>query len=187
MRTLSVFDFLSLNGFYKGPNGDISWNRHEPDKEEAEFSREGAGSGSTLLFGRVTYEMMASFWPTEQAAKMDAVVAKGMNDTEKIVFSRTMKTAAWSNTRIVSGDIVTEVRKMKQSPGKGMTILGSGSIVTQFAAAGLIDQFQFMIDAVAIGAGTPVFSGIPAPIKLKLTGTRTFKSGTVLLTYVPES
>ncbi len=185
MRLLNVFDFLSLNGFYKGPNGDISWNRHS--EEEAEFSREGASSGSTLLFGRVTYEMMASFWPTAAAQKMDPVVANGMNATEKIVFSRTMKNATWSNTRIVSGDIVAEVRKMKEGPGKGMTILGSGSIVTQFAAAGLIDQFQFMIYPVAIGAGTSVFSGIPAPLKLKLTASRVFKSGAVLLTYVPET
>jgi dihydrofolate reductase len=185
MRMLNVFNFLSLNGFYKGVNGDIGWHRH--GEEEAEFSREGAGSGSTLLFGRVTYEMMAGFWPSEQARQMDAAVAAGMNATEKIVFSRTLETAAWNNTRVVSGDIVAEVRRMKASPGKGMTILGSGSIVTQFAAAGLIDQFQFMIDAVAIGAGTPVLQGIPAPIKLKLTGTRTFKSGSVLLTYVPEA
>ena len=185
MRTLSVFNFLSLNGFYKGPSGDIGWHRH--GEEEAEFSREGAGSGSTLLFGRVTYEMMAGFWPSEQAKQMDAAVAAGMNATEKIVFSRTLKQAAWNNTRVVGGDIVAEMRKMKQGAGKGMTILGSGTIVTQFAAAGLIDQFQFMIDAVALGAGTPVLSGIPAPIRLTLTGTRTFKSGTVLLTYVPES
>jgi dihydrofolate reductase len=87
----------------------------------------------------------------------------------------------------VSGDISAEVRKMKQGAGPGMTILGSGSIITQFAAAGLIDQYQFMIDPIAIGAGTPVLSGIPAPLKLKLTGTRTFKSGSVLLTYVPET
>jgi dihydrofolate reductase len=183
MRLLNVFNFLSLNGFYKGPNGDIGWHRH--GEEESEFSREGAGSGSTLLFGRVTYEMMAGFWPSEQAQKMDAVVAAGMNATEKIVFSRTLKKAEWNNTRIVSGDIVAEIHKMKQGAGPGMTILGSGSIITQFAAAGLIDQYQFMIDPIAIGAGTPVLSGIPAPLKLKLTGTRTFKSGVVLLTYAP--
>jgi dihydrofolate reductase len=185
MRLLNAFNFLSLNGFYKGPNGDIGWHRH--GEEESEFSREGAGSGSTLLFGRVTYEMMAGFWPSEQAKQMDAVVAAGMNATEKIVFSRTLKKAEWNNTRIVSGDIIAEVRKMKQGAGPGMTILGSGSIITQFAAAGLIDQFQFMIDAVAIGGGTPMLQGIPVPIKFKLTGTRTFKSGSVLLTYVPET
>ncbi len=119
---------------------------------------------------------------------MDAVVANGMNAAEKVVFSRTLKTASWQNTRIVSGDIAAEVRKMKSGAGKGMTILGSGSIVSQLAAAGLIDQFQFMIDAVALGAGTPVLQGIPNPIKLKLTDTRVFKkSGTVLLTYAPEA
>jgi dihydrofolate reductase len=183
MRKLSIFNFTTLNGFYKGLNEDINWHRH--GGEESAFSEEGAQSGNTLLFGRVTYEMMASFWPTPMAHQSFPVVADGMNKTEKIVFSRTLKKAEWNNTKVISENIIEEVKKMKQSSGKGMTILGSGSILTQFAEHGLIDEYQFMIDPVALGDGTPIFKGLTNKLDLKLTSTKTFKSGVVLVCYVP--
>jgi dihydrofolate reductase len=183
MRRLSVFNFVTLNGFYKGPEGDISWHRH--GEEESAFSVEGLRSGNMLLFGRVTYEMMAGFWPTPEAYKSAPAVAEGMNNAEKIVFSRTLKKAAWKNTTLVNGEIVEAVKKLKQSPGKDMTILGSGSIVSQFADQDLIDDFQIMVDPVAIGDGTPIFKDIRHKLDLRLTGTRTFKSGVVLLSYQP--
>jgi dihydrofolate reductase len=184
MRTLSAFSFITLNGLFQGPAGDISWHRH--GAEESEYAAEGAESGSTLLFGRVTYQMMASFWPTPMALEREPVVANGMNNADKIVFSRTLKKAEWNNTKVVSGDIVEEMKKMKQMSGKGMTILGSGSIVTQFAEHGLIDEYQIMVDPVVIGNGTPIFNDIKRKLNLKLTQTRTFKSGVVLLCYEPE-
>lgn len=182
MRKLSVFNFITLNGFYKGINGDISWHKHGGE-EEGEYSKEAANSGSTLLFGRVTYEMMAAFWPTPQAAQAFPEVAVGMNKAEKIVFSRTLDKADWNNTRIIKDNIVDEVRKLKQMPGVGITILGSGSIVTQLVEQGLIDEYQVMIDPVAIGEGTPMFKGLSRNLELKLTSSRTFKSGVVLLIY----
>jgi dihydrofolate reductase len=180
MRKLSVFNFTTLNGFYKGANDDISWHKHGGDEG---FAAEGAGSGSTLVFGRVTYEMMNRFWPTPEALAAMPEVAKGMNAAEKIVFSNTLKTASWNNTRIVKGDIIEEMKKLKQQPGAGLTILGSGSIVTQFAEHGLIDNFMLMVDPVAIGEGTSLFKGLTHPLELKLTDTRTFKNGMVLLNY----
>ena len=184
MRKVTVFNFVTLNGYYKGPNGDISWHK-DNDPEKNEYAAEGLKSGSTLLFGRVTYEMMASFWPTPDAIKFDPVMAEGMNNADKIVFSRTLKKAAWNKTRIVKDNIVEEVMKMKQVPGKDMTILGSGSIITQFAEEGLIDEYQFMVDPVVLGDGTPIFMNIRHPLELKLTSSRTFKSGVVLLCYQP--
>lgn len=183
MRKLSVFNFITLNGYYKGPNEDTSWHKH--GAEENEYAAEGAGSGSILLFGRVTYEMMAGFWPTPEAQKMFPQVAAGMNNADKIVFSSTLKKAAWKNTRLVSSNITDEIKKMKQTSGKDMTLLGSGSILTQFAEEGLIDEYQFMVDPVALGDGTPIFRNIKHNIDLKLTTTRTFKSGVVLLCYEP--
>ena len=180
---LSAFNFITLNGFYKGPNEDISWHRH--GGEEAAFSLEGLGSGSTLLFGRVTYEMMARFWPTPVAMETMLEVAAGMNNADKIVFSRTLKKADWHNTRLVRDNIIEEVGRSKAVPGKDMTILGSGSIVTQFADAGLIDEYMFMVDPVALGEGTPAFNGLKQKLDVTLTGTRTFESGTVLLSYRP--
>lgn len=183
MRRLTVFNFVTLNGYYKGPNGDISWHRH--GAEENEYAAEGLKSGSTLLFGRVTYELMASYWPTPVAIKNDPIVAEGMNKADKIVFSRTLKKAEWNNSRLVKDNIEEEIKKMKQMPGKDMTLLGSGSIVTQFAEQGLIDEYQIMVDPVVLGEGTSIFHGITHKLDLKLTTTRTFGSGVVLLCYQP--
>jgi len=184
MRKLSVFNFISLDGFYKGINEDISWHRH--GKEEAEFSAESLQSNSILLFGRVTYEMMVNFWPTQMAMETLPEVATGMNNAEKIVFSKTLKRAEWNNTKLIGNNIIDEIKKLKQLPGKDMTILGSGSILTQFAKAGLIDEYQFMIDPVVLGKGTQIFNGIKEKLDLDLTNTRIFKSGTVLLCYQPK-
>jgi dihydrofolate reductase len=183
MRKVNVFNFITLNGFYKGPQGEIDWHKH--GKEENEYAAEGLKSESTLLFGRTTYEMMAGYWPTPMALQNDPVVAKGMNNAKKIVFSRSLKKAEWKNTTIVKDNLVEEIKKMKKMSGKDMTILGSGSIVTQCAEHGLIDEYQIMIDPVVIGSGTPIFNNITHQLNLKLTATRTFKSGVVLLLYQP--
>jgi len=181
MRTIRSFNFITLNGFFAGPGGDLSWHRH--GEEEAAYAEEGVKGGSILLFGRITYQMMASYWPTPMAAQALPVVAEGMNRAEKIVFSRTLAKADWKNTRIMKGDIKQEIGKLKQTPGKDMTILGSGSIVRQFAEWGLIDEYQLMIDPVVLGDGAQFMKGLRQKLDLKLTGTRTFKSGVVLLTY----
>ncbi len=183
MRKVTVFNFVTLNGYFKGPNGDISWHKH--GAEENEYASEMLKSGNTLLFGRVTYEMMASYWPTPVAIKNNPIVAEGMNNADKIVFSRTLKKAGWNNTWLVKDNIEEEIKKMKQMPGKDMTLLGSGSILTQFAEQGLIDEYQIMVDPVVLGDGTSLFTGIKHMLNLKLTTTRTFKSGVVLLCYQP--
>lgn len=183
MRILSSFNFVTLNGFFEGANHDLSWHKH--GEEESDFAMEGLKSDSIILYGRVTYQMMASFWPTPMAAEMFPEMAAGMNKAEKIVFSRTLKNAEWNNTTIISNNIFDEVRKMKESPGRDMTILGSGSIVRQFAEEGLIDVIQVMVDPVVLGNGTPLFRNLRKQLDLKLTDTRTFKSGVVLLSYKP--
>lgn len=183
MGKLTAFNFITMNGYFKGPNEDIRWHRH--GEEENEYANEGLQSGSTLLFGRVTYEMMASFWPTPMAKETAKATAEGMNKAEKIVFSRTLKKAEWNNTRIVKDNMLEEVKKLKQVPGKDMTLLGSGSIITQLAEQGLIDEYLVMVDPVALGDGTPILKGIRKKLDLQLINTRTFKSGVVLLCYQP--
>ncbi|WP_183577924.1 dihydrofolate reductase family protein [Mucilaginibacter sp. X5P1] len=183
MAKLSVFNFASLNGYYKGPNGDISWHRH--GAEEAEFSAESMQSKNILLFGRVTYDMMVSFWPTPMALERAPREAKSINDAEKIVFSTAMDKADWNNTRIINGDIINEVKKMKQTSPHDMTILGSGSIIVQLAEAGLIDEYQIMFDPVVLGDGGSMFKGMKHKLDLDLISAKTFKSGTVLLSYKP--
>jgi len=184
MRRLSVFNFMTLNGFFKGPGEDISWNKH--GAEEASFSAEGLQTGNVLLFGRTTYHLMESFWQTPAAFEMFPVVAEGMNKAEKIVFSSSLEKVEWNNTRLIKDNIVEEVKKIKKTPGKDLTLLGSGNILTQFAEHGLIDEYQIMIYPVAIGEGTPMFKGIGSALTLQLVATRTFKSGSVLLTYHPK-
>ena len=181
MRKLTAYNFLSLNGFYKGPNEDTNWHTH--GEEEARYSEESLAQGNTLLFGRKTYEMMVSFWPTPQARELFPKVAEGMNNAEKIVFSRTLFEPEWENTQVISGDIVDQIHELKRSPGKDMTILGSGSIISLFTDHNLIDEYQFMIDPVAIPDGTPVFINIKQNLDLQLTSSKIFNSGVVLLHY----
>lgn len=183
MRKLTAFNFISLNGMYKGADDDISWHRH--GEEEAKYSGESLEAGNILLFGRTTYEMMASWWPTPMAAEALPEVARMMNAAEKIVFSNVIEEPRWHNTTAMSGDIAGQVRDMKKQPGKDMTILGSGTIVSQFAEAGLIDAYQIMIDPVVLSGGTGIFSHMNSGLQLRLTDSRVFQSGCVLLTYEP--
>ncbi len=181
MRKLTAYNFLSLNGFFKGPNEDISWHQHR--EEQAKYSEEALAADNIVVFGRKTYEMMAAFWPTPMAAEMFPKVAEGMNRAEKIVFSNTLANASWPGSRIISGDIVESLRTLKATPGKDMTILGSGSIISIFTEHGLIDGYQFMIDPVALPEGVPVFHGIKRKIDLRLTNSKVFRNGIVLLEY----
>jgi dihydrofolate reductase len=183
MQKLSVFNLVTLDGYIAGPGGDISW--HRVDQEFQKYAEKNSNSGNTLLFGRVTYELMAGYWPTQAALKDNPVVAQGMNSSPKIVFSRTLKKADWVNTRIVKGAPVGEIRKLKKQSGKGLTILGSGSIVAQLAQAGLIDEYQILLNPVILGNGRTMFQGVKLKPMLRLISTRTFGNGNVLLRYEP--
>jgi len=183
MRKLFVFNLVTLDGYFEGPNRDISW--HNVDAEFNEYAVAMLNSADTLLFGRVTYDLMAGYWPTADAIKNDPIVAEKMNSLPKIVFSRTLEKAAWQNTRLVKDNIEEEVKKMKTQPGKDMALLGSGVILSEFAQSGLIDEYRIMVNPVVLGSGNPLFKGIRDRLKLKLLTTRTFKSGNVLLYYQP--
>ena len=184
MRKLIVFNLVSLDGCFTGEGGDISW--HRVDAEFQELANEAANSGSTLLFGRVTYQLMAGFWPTPEAVRTDPVVAEGMNTSEKIVFSRTLDSALWHNTRLVNDDMIGAVRRLKQGSGKNLAVLGSGTIVAQLAAAGLIDEYRILINPVVLGRGRTMFEGIGRHLHLKLIRSRIFGNGNVLLCYAPD-
>jgi dihydrofolate reductase len=155
------------------------------DPEFQEFAEKNSNSGNTLLFGRATYELMAGYWPSPEALKTDPVIARGMNNSPKIVFSRTLTKADWTNTRLVKDGMVGEVRKLKQETGKELTIMGSGSIVAQLAQAGLIDEYQILLNPVILGKGKTMFEGLEGKPTLRLIKTRTFSNGNVLLCYEP--
>jgi dihydrofolate reductase len=186
MRKLIVFNNVTLDGYFTGVNGDFIWaHRGGEDPEFNEFIADNASGGGDLLFGRITYQIMAGYWPTPDAIKNNPKVAERMNSMTKFVFSRTLDKAPWSNTRIVKGDIVTEVRKMKQEPGPGIAILGSGSVVAQLAPHRLIDEYQVVVNPVVLGQGKTMFDGMKGPLSLKLLKTRTFRNGKVFLCYEP--
>ena len=184
MRKLVVFNQVTLDGYIADINGDMSW-AHKQDAEWNTFVQENASGGGELLFGRITYELMTSYWPTPYAMQNDPIVAERMNNLPKVVFSRTLEKASWNNTKLVKGDMAAEIRKMKKEPGENMVIFGSGSIVSQLAQEGLIDEFQIVVNPVALGKGRTMFDGIKEKLTLKLTKTRTFGNGNVLLCYEP--
>ncbi len=191
MRKVFVFNLVTLDGYFEGPNRDISWHNvtssdgSEMDAEFNEYAVEMLNSVDTLLFGRVTYELMAGYWPTPDAMKNDPLVAERMNNLSKIVFSRTLDKVEWNNSRLVKSNIEAEIQKMKKLPGKDIVILGSGSIVSELAQRGLIDEYRIMVNPIVLGHGNSMFKGIKDRLNLKLIKTKTFKSGNVLFYYEP--
>ncbi len=164
MRRLIVFNTVSLDGYFTGTNGDLGW-AHNPRGDDTEwqaFVDSNAKGSGMLLFGRVTYEMMVSFWPTPAAREQFPVVARGMNESPKVVFSRTMQKATWSNTTLVKDGLVAEVRKLKGLSGKDLVILGSGSIVSQLAQERLVDEYQIVFYPIVLGQGRTMFDGVTA-------------------------
>ena len=182
MRSLNVFNNISLDGFISDARGDMRW-AHQQDPEWIAFTKENASGESAFVFGRVTYEMMASYWPTPAALQALPEVAARMNGSQKIVCSRTLERPTWQNTRLLNGDLVSEIRKLKQEPGPGLLIMGSASIVAQLSQARLIDSYQLVVHPVALGGGKSLFSGLKEPLNLQLTRSRAFGNGRVVLWY----
>lgn len=186
MRKLIVFNHVSLDGFFTDANGDMSWAQTGADDPEWNaFVAENSSGNGTLVFGRKTYDLMAGFWPTPMASQQMPELAERMNGCPKIVFSRTMDEATWSNTTLLKGDLADEVRRLKEEPGEGLTILGSGTIVSQLAEAGLVDEFHVVVNPIVVGAGRTLFETVDGKLKLELATSRAFRNGNVLLSYKP--
>jgi len=184
MPELSVFNSVSLDGYFTDDNNNYSF-AHEgaTDPEVMKFTKGNAQGANALIFGRVTYDLMSAWWPTPAAAKAMPEISEGMNKAPKYVFSRTLDAADWSNTTVLKGDPAAEMARLKQTPGPDMTILGSGTIVAQLTAAGLIDDVQLMVCPVLLGAGKSMFAGVTGKPRWTLSRSRTFKNGRVFLAY----
>jgi dihydrofolate reductase len=180
MKKLCVFESISIDGYFTDRHDNIDWAH--AGRDDAEFSDWVAGNaqgGGALLFGRKTYQMMEAFWPTALAAEQMPLVAQGMNAAKKYVASRTIR-PTWNNTELLAGDLIKAVRALKQGAGPGITLLGSGSLAAQLGEAGLVDEYQFVIIPVALGAGRTVFT---RHRELRLLEQRAFPCGNVVLTY----
>ncbi len=190
MRKISVFIHVTVDGFFAGPNGEIDWFKviKKDDEWEKYTHEQSSRSGNTLIFGHTTYEMMKSYWPTPDAIKNDPGMARVVNNSPKIVFSKTMQNAEeapnWKNIRLFHEIKPEEIIRLKEEEGEDFTILGSGSIVQQFANLGLIDEYQLVIVPIILGAGKSLFKDVKKT-NLKLLGSRAFKNGIVLLKYRP--
>jgi dihydrofolate reductase len=184
-RRLFSFMVMTLDGFTEGPHGEFDWPN--VDDEFNEFSLSQLRDIDVLLFGRVTYEMMASYWPTPEAMREDPATAGAMNDVSKVVFSSTLKTADWDNTTLAKGDANDVVRELKQKPGKDLALFGSAKLTISLLENGLVDELRVMVNPILLGGGVSLFTGLQARIPLTLVRTTTFSGGNVVLTYRPTA
>lgn len=184
MRKVVLFNMVSLDGYFESPDGDINW--HTVDEEFNQFAIDQLDAADGLIFGRVTYELMAGYWPTPAALADDPLIANRMNALPKIVFSRTLEKVDWNNTRIIKANIVEELTSLKQQPGKDLLIFGSADLAAALIQNCLIDEFRVMVSPLILGGGTPLFQRIKTQLDLKLLEVKTFRNGNVLLTYQPN-
>lgn len=184
MSRIVMFNMITLDGFFEGPNRDINW--HHTDSEFNEFAIDQLNTVGGLIFGRVTYQLMESYWPTATAITNDPLVAEKMNSVPKIVFSRTLDRAEWNNTRLVKGEAVDEIPKLKEQPGGDLFIFGSADLASSLTPLGLIDEYRLIVNPVVLGSGAPVFKNQHQQLDLNLIKARPFRNGNVLLYYRPE-
>jgi dihydrofolate reductase len=185
MRKIVVFNLVSVDGLFADTKGEIDW--HNYDDEMGAHSVEQLKSLGALIFGRTTYELMASYWPTPDGVKSEPVVAGIMNTLPKIVFSETLKGVEdgplWKNVTVFHEIKPEEIIKMKEHEGGDIAIFGSGTIVQQFTNLGLIDEYRLIVNPLILGNGKPLFRDMKNKLNLKLLNTRVFKNGNVLLCY----
>lgn len=190
MAKLVAHTFVTLDGYMVGDDEDMSWVIDTFDAEMGNDIRDGLVDTGAILLGRVTYEIMSAYWPTAipegnydevepAGGSEDPVITERMNNLPKIVFSRTLQSLDWSNSRLVSDDIAGEVTRLKETPGKDLMIQGSASIVQQLTNLDLIDEYRLLIHPVVLGSGKPLFANIENRAKLKLASLKTYDNGVI--------
>ena len=179
MKKLYFFMMTTANGLYERGPWQIDW--HNTNDEFNDFAIEQLDRMDTLVFGRKTYEGMVGYWTTPEAIESDPIVAGKMNGMAKVVVSKTLARADWSNTRVVRDP--EAIAALKREPGKDALLIGSSDLAVSLGALGLIDEYRIMVNPIALGNGKPVLQGLASDLKLTLLRTRTFTNGNVLLTY----
>ncbi|MGH7490808.1 MAG: dihydrofolate reductase family protein [bacterium] len=188
MRKLIMWNLITLDGFFEGPKSwELDWHNDVWGAELEKFSLDTLKSTGVLLFGRITYEGMASHWTTATGK-----IADFMNSIPKIVFSKTLKKADWNNTTLVNENAVEEVTKLKQQSvlpaggsGKDLNIFGSANLSSTFMQHRLIDEYRLCLTPLILGRGNPLFKTNPERMKMRLVETRPLQSSGVILRYQP--
>jgi dihydrofolate reductase len=184
VRTVYAFEMISLDGYHADAQGSVDW--FIPDPEIDEYSRRQGDHIDTIVMGRRTFELMASYWPTPAGVADDPVVAAFMNDLPKVVASRSLTEHPWGPTTFVADDIAGYVAGLKAAPGKEIAVFGSSSLVAQLLPTGVIDELRIAVAPVVLGTGTPLFAGAPGPVGLERVSVREI-GRSVLHTYRPAA
>ena len=189
MRKIVMFNWVSVDGLFASPNGEIDWVIRDPEVERAlrepRPGNESVGA-DTMLLGNVTYTMFENSWP--QIAKDPSApeemhrLADEITRMTKIVFSRTRREVTWENSKLFRDNLLEEAEKLKQEQGKDIIIFGSGTIVQQLTDAGLIDDYFIALTPVVLGKGKPLLRDVQKR-DLRLLDVQHFNSGNVLLHY----
>lgn len=194
-RKVVVTEFLTLDGYIVGPDEDISWvaEGFDPRMQE-DLARDNDENVGVFVFGRVTYDLFAAYWPhavpydegdavAPAEGKEDPRIIRALNDRPKVVFSTTMGEPDWAHTRLVKGGVEDEVRRLKAEGGRPILVQGSASIVQALARADLVDEYRCYVHPVVLGAGTPLFPDGHARQDLTLTDLTRYDNGVVALAY----
>ena len=175
----------SLDGFVAGPNGEMNWIKI--DEEIFDFVGTMTDKADAALYGRVTYQMMQSYWSTAgdapNASKHDKEHSAWYNHVSKIVLSRTLHEEGLENTRVISDELVENINAIKKQDGKNILIFGSPTASQSLLSLGLIDEFWLFVNPILLGQGKPLFRDIHETIPLKLTESKTFACGVIALHY----
>jgi dihydrofolate reductase len=172
---LIMWNLMTLDGFVEGPNRDISWHSDVWGEELERLSIEQLKSAGGLMFGRVTYELMANYWPNATGE-----VADLMNALPKYVFSRTLTGSAWANTQMLGAASPDTVARVKRECPRDIFLFGSADLAASLMPHGLIDEFRIAVTPIILGGGTPLFK--PGErVKLKLLDARTLSAGAAIL------
>ncbi len=183
MRKIIVSNLISIDGYFEGLNQDLSW--FNVNEEFFDYARNLMNETDTILFGRITYEHMAAYWPNTK--DNDAVITEKMNSLQKIVFSKTLENADWNNSIVIKENVEDEIKKLKQQPGKNIVILGSGTLVSELTQLKLIDEYRLIINPVILGTGNPLFKSLNERLKLELIDVKKLSPDLVILYYKPKT
>ena len=185
MRKLIFFMHTSLDGFVAGLNGEMDWIN--VDDAMFDFIGTMTDKADTALYGRVTYEMMQSYWPNagEQAyaSKHDIEHSAWYNKVSKVVLSKTINEKGLDNTKVIGDQLADNINKIKKQDGKNILIIGSPRASHSLLKEGLIDEFWLFVNPVLLGQGMPLFKGVTQTTKLKRLETKTFSCGVIALHY----
>ena len=189
MRKIISFMHISLDGFVAGPNGELNWAK--VDEEIFDHVGKRISEGDTALYGRVTYQMMESYWPTAAdkptASKHDIEHSKWYSKVHKVVLSKTMKGEDLMNTTIISDNLADRINELKQSGSEDILLFGSPTATHSLIQQNLIDGYWLFVNPIILGQGIPLFADIKEQVKLKLLPTtRQFASGVTELNYTVE-